>query len=218
MHKTERTLSSNITLLRSPGANSGGDQVPSQARVFVINPQSNFTKAKTVAQTILSVTANVADSSSTVASAVSSRAEQTENIELVTTTAVKGDSSSGKVATTSVSNLKLENELPNKENVQSEKTTQEVKLSIESEEKIALGPVQHENVKIEVESVEGADSGAAGDDGGEIIEQQHLLPGQILQVRDTDGKIIHVTAGEDGELIQVISLSTSLSLNKQTSG
>ena len=123
IHKTERTLSSNITLLRSPGANSGCDLVPSQARLFVINPQSNSTKAKTVAQTILPATTNLADSSSTVTSAVSSRAEQTENIESVTTSAVKSDSSSGKAAATSVSNLKLENELPKKENVQSEKTT-----------------------------------------------------------------------------------------------
>ena len=57
------------------------------------------------------------------------------------------------------------------------KLPQEVKLSVESEENIALGPVHHENVQIEVVSVEGADSGAAGDDGGEVIEQQHLLPG-----------------------------------------
>ena len=218
MRKTERKCSSNVTLLRSPGANSACDQVSSQARVFVINPQSNSTNAKTVVQTILPATANHADSSSTVSntviSDVSSTVEQTESVESVTTAAVKNESSSGKVATTTVSNLKLGNELPNKENVQSERTTQEVKLNTEGEEKVILESEQHENIKIEVVAVEGADSVAAGGDGGEIIEQQHLLPGQILQVRDTDGRIIHVTAGEDGELIQVISFNT-LSLNKQ---
>ena len=69
--------------------------------------------------------------------------------------------------------------------------------SKEEETKETHAIMKEEGIEVRVQDEGG------GDPPGHVIEQQHLLPGQVLQIQDENGQIIHMTAGEDGELVQV---------------
>ena len=203
LHKMDSKLSSNITLLRSPGSNASSS---GQGRVFVINPQANASNSKAVVQTIHPTTSSnttTTNVSVSVASATERDAQKPE-ISLITST-VKPEtprSTEDTTAESELGNVKAENVEETVDGAKRDEGAENMEVELSGEEK----------VKIQVVSVNELDTGGGGDDGAgvtEVIEQQDILPGEILQVRDTDGRIIHVTAGENGELIQVcIALRT----------
>ena len=210
--KTDSRLTSNITLLRSPGSNSNS-QAQTQARVFVINPQSsNFKTGQTVVQAMLPATSTSNNSNTPINTATG-----TIKNTVPDSTAINQETDDD---TAFVPNVRSENELPSLK----VETSEEKAGNLEGKEQNMTVDSVGDKCKIQVVAVEKHESNSCGGDMTEVVEQQDLLPGQILQVRDTDGRILHVTAGENGELIQVetdengVTLQETVETTQVTSG
>ena len=175
-------LSSNITIV--PTVNGQ----PTQGHVFVINPQQP-PGSSTVSQQSHSHMIQARAAVQTIHSANPELPSQKRVLRHV-----------GQITSNEDLNMNGQADSNHEPSADGQQVPEPVAVlnSPEDESKETHAILKEQGIEVRVQ-----DEGGGDPPGHQVIEQQHLLPGQVLQIQDENGQIIHMAAGEDGELVQV---------------